>query len=294
MKRKLVLTLTVIAIIAAVLGGVYFLSLSHKKEVAQEKVYEAVDGFKKMQKQFAKNKFSDQGTVNVIASYKGAHGERYPHDYTFNFTYNNDILSIGNDSGYYDKEVKLPTTFISKLLKVSLDKFANVKEAKTTNNVVEYKLDIKKINDSLNTNFTKGSIRVNFKGFLVDYESVEITMDDIKIVYTDKKYVITKGDNKIELTTSEAGVNFKVNNNIKGNYIYNGNMVNVVIDNDAYSITFKENGFSIRTTASHAIYNAFEANVEFTNVELKRNRVVEEIDIPIWRYLGDTNYKIWS
>ena len=293
MKRKIMLVLTTLAIIAAILGGCYFISLNNKKESAQEKMFEVIDNVKKIQKEFKAFKFKNKGIAGVVASYKGAHGEKYPHDYTYSYVYENGVVTFSNENGYYDKEVKLPIKVVTNLLNASFDRFVNTKKCDTTFNEVTYELNVKKINEALGTKYDKGTIKVEYEGIFGSYKDVIITLDDIKVVYTEDKFVITNGDNKIELTVSESGISFKINENVKGNYINKGKLFNLVIAEDAYSVVIKDNGFSVRTSASHAIYSAFEINFEYSDIEIKKNKLVQEIDIPVWRYLGDTNYKVW-
>lgn len=211
-----------------------------------------------------KYNYDNQGTLDVVAKYKGAHGEAYPSDYSYSFFMNDNKLDIIDVSNYVSFE--LNKDFIDLIDKLSKVTFEDV------------------------------DVKVNTEGLFNRVSSVEVIYDDIKVIKKDNNYNIVYKDNVINININKLGYLLTINDSFKMNaFIKSDNdTYSVVINDYAFYVEMRKNNILIKANSPSAIYNGLEVNVSFNKInEYKNKKIDNSVSNPIKRYVDSANLSVW-
>ena len=282
MKKKIIIISSIVIALIALL--ITILLINNKKQITEEELLnKAVINIKNLIKYTNNNNFKTIGILNVIAKYKGAHGEHYPKEFIYNFNTriedNTYIVTIGNSSGYYEKEYKVPGL-------VLMNNIKNIDET-TIDKIFKNKINIEELNKTLKTDYKKCKYEIDeYLNIKCDNDYITFEEDTIKLKYK---------ENIFRIDTNEKMFSVTINDTLKMNAIYYDEMTryNVVLNNNVIYFETSNNKLYLNSTSEAAIYNAMEVTVDYKDVVVDKNIKVEEIEIPIFRYFNELNLNYW-
>lgn len=240
------------------------------------------------------NKYEIQksGYVEVVANYKGAHGENYPAIFNYNYLlsdklYLEDDHYVGIDLN--DDLLKI-ISVLRKINKIDINNYDKLKK-ESSKLYIEY--DPKYINNLIGTDFKKVNVDVVLKGFIKKLEKIIINLDDIKIVI-DKNVNVLFEDINMDIKLDEKATYVNVNNKLKMNIFMKDNYsFSIVINGQVYSLELTEEGANIKFNSSAAIYNSLSIKVKYKEMDLNlKDELVNINDNPIIRYLSESDFSI--
>lgn len=296
MKRKIIIIICILLFIVIMTTFVVQkLTYNNSYNIAINRVNNLLMEIKKYTQKF---NYNLEGNINVTAKYKGAHGESYPANFQYIYLIDeqNETLTLENNGIYFEK--KLNMDFINNLSKVdydNLDSLISVNKKSTQNNKIYVSINEKKINEILGTAFKDANIIIETSGIILKkVDVIKINLDDMKIYYKDGKILINKDNNKIKIDLNSSGFSFNVNDKLKMNVFINNDkdQYNIVINEKVFYIECFKDKILFSTSSEAVIYNGLDLEITFNNIELKRREVIEENDIPIFRYFNEMKFDI--
>lgn len=292
MNKKVIIIVSsvVIIILGVILFSLYV--INHNEQAINDELELTSQKLKSTLDYIQKSNLGESGIININAKYKGAHGEHYPRESIYNYeaTYVDDEYQVtyeGTD-GYIEKNYQ------NSLLKI----YHNIKNSKYSSKDIDIEDDTfltDFINDILDEEYNSCKILVNTEGLIEKVVSTEIICDDLFITFKDKNTLIKYNDNKISIDTSETGYALNINDKLRMNAFLeeDKNKYSVVIDGEVFYIETYDNKLHVNASSAKAIYNAMEFTVEYQPVEIKKNKVIEEIEVPIIRYFNEYEFNYW-
>lgn len=233
------------------------------------------------------------GEVEVVANYKGAHGENYPAN--FNYKY------LLEDKLYFEDEEYTSIDVNKNLLSVidSLKNLDNIDVSKYKSivkkgNKIKIIYDEKTINEVLKTNFKSIRAEINMSGIIKKIKEINIILDDIKISVNGDDIHISYDSKNIDLNLKEDATYVNVNNKLKMNIFTKNNYnFSIVFNNQVYSLELLEDGLNLKFNTSASIYNSMSIKVKYKSVSLEKKREAENYNNnPIIRYLSESDLSL--
>lgn len=281
-KKTIVIFSIAIAILSLLITIILINNNSSKTK--EEMLNKAKNSIKELIKYTNKNDFKKSGVLNVNAKYKGAHGEHYPKEFVYNFKTNieddNYTVIIGNEEGYFKKTYKAPGVNL-------MNKIKNI-DPSSIDKIFKTNIDIKELNKILDTDYKKCSYKYEEEIMIIcDDDYIEFAPSSIKIKYL---------NNLFRIDTNEKMSSVTINDKLKMNAFYNDNMTkyNVVLNNNVIYFETYKNKLYLNSTSQAAIYNAMEVTVDYKDVAIDETKLINEIEIPIFRYFNELDLNYWS
>lgn len=236
--------------------------------------------------------FDKSGTLSLVASYKGAHGESNPHDFSYSFNSSNNNIFITNEDGINSYNISSITNIINRIS--SLKEFAPelIIEEKIQNNKIIYTIDKYLINEIYDTNFNNISIEVNTIGLIKKIKNYQIKIDDYIIKKESNKLIIENDLNKVTLSFGNNGYSLNINDKLKINVV-DFYQYNININGTSFFLELTDVGFYLTALTSHAIYNSLEIEANYEDIEEIENKEIN-LNSPINRYFSEIDFNIWE
>ena len=235
--------------------------------------------------------FNKAGKIKLNALYKGAHGESNPSEFNYNFSLYNGVYIVENEDGFLEFDMSILTKII--------DTFASLKTLEpelivnkiTKNNSIVYELDKDIINQIYSTDFKTITIDVKTNGFIKQVSGYSLRLDDYVVNINDKKIEVN-GKNNITLTFGNKGYSLNINDKLKMNVI-NYYQYNILINDTSLFLELTDEGFYLSALTTHAIYNSLEITGVYENADIEKNKEVDPILNPLYRYFDEVSFDIW-
>lgn len=233
------------------------------------------------------------GEVEVVANYKGAHGENYPANFNYNY--------LLEDKLYFEDEEYTSIEVNKNLLSVidSLKNLDNIdiskyKSTVKKGNKIKIMYDEKTLNEVLKTNFKSIRAEINMSGIIKKIKEINIILDDINISVNGDDIHIAYDSKNIDLNLKEDATYVNVNNKLKMNIFTKNNYnFSIVFNNQVYSLELLEDGLNLKFNTSASIYNSMSIKVKYKSVSLEKKREAENYnDNPIIRYLRESDLSL--
>lgn len=267
--------------------------INYKSEACLDE-YERImnDKINLIQKSVDKYPIKGSGELEVVANYKGAHGENYPA--TFNYNYQVLDKIYFEDTHYSSIDNFTPVMNVFKTLKdlVKID-VKNYKHVSSSYKRIVLDYAPSYINDVIGTNFKNVSVQINTKGLIKKIKDIHIFIDDEEIIIKNDEINISPGN--IHITMGDDSVYLNVKDKLKMNlFLQNGeNNYSIVLNNQVFSVQLSAGGANIKLSSKSSIYNSMSINVTYKNVSLKRDNELENYeDNPIIRYINGLNLSL--
>lgn len=289
MRRKFLIIIMVALFILFI--GVFVKKIYlDKADILKSEVETVLEDINDLSGKAGRYKVSSTGELAISANYRGAHGENFPHDFTFNYVLENNTLYMENEDGYNSLKLDKDLMGFIKGIKKSLDESKVVILDNSINFMKSViNIDTSYINEVYNTNFKEIKATVYFENFLSkNVDKMVIEIDDIVITKIGKSYTIEVDDNTIKYNSNSSGYSLTINDNIKMN-VFNettNDRYTLVVDSYVYSFTVTNDSIDFVASSSASIYNSINVIVSYEDYELL---LTEELDIeenPITRYFS--------
>lgn len=235
--------------------------------------------------------FNKTGKIKLNALYKGAHGESNPSEFNYNFSLDNGIYIVENDDGFLEFDMSILTKIIDTFASLKTLEPELIVNKTTKNNIIVYELDKDIINQIYSTDFKTITIDVKTNGFIKQVSSYSLRLDDYVININDKKIEVN-GKNNITLTFGNKGYSLNINDKLKMNVI-NYYQYNILINDTSLFLELTDEGFYLSALTTHAIYNSLEITGVYENADIEKNKEVDPILNPLYRYFNEVSFDIW-
>lgn len=296
MKNKLIILFSsLIVIVIAFVITLKVINNNKMNNIIEEVKTDIIDKVEEFYVNFNKYKYTNSGTLNINAKYKGAHGEAYPASYTYDFKLVDNNLHIGNDEGYGIQTINDQIlSIINKLVSINYeDDFIKIVKKENVSNGVLVTLDSEPFNKVFNTKYQNIKLLINVEGFIKKLSNYTISLDNVVIKVDNLKINIKESENEMNIILNKNGYSLVFNDIFKMNVFYldNKNQYNIVIDNKVILIETKENEIYSVLSSEAAIYHSLELNYQFGNASINENVQYEDMNIvPLIRYLNNIDY----
>ena len=235
--------------------------------------------------------FNKTGKIKLNALYKGAHGESNPSEFNYNFSLDNGIYIVENEDGFLEFDMSILTKIIDTFASLKTLEPELIVNKTTKNNNIVYELDKDIINQIYSTDFKTITIDVKTNGFIKQVPSYSLRLDDYVININDKKIEVN-GKNNITLTFGNKGYSLNINDKLKMNVI-NYYQYNILINDTSLFLELTDEGFYLSALTTHAIYNSLEITGVYENADIEKNKEVDPILNPLYRYFNEVSFDIW-
>ena len=235
--------------------------------------------------------FNKTGKIKLNALCKGAHGESNPSEFNYNFSLDNGIYIVENEDGFLEFDMSILTKIIDTFASLKTLEPELIVNKTTKNNIIVYELDKDIINQIYSTDFKTITIDVKTNGFIKQVSSYSLRLDDYVININDKKIEVN-GKNNITLTFGNKGYSLNINDKLKMNVI-NYYQYNILINDTSLFLELTDEGFYLSALTTHAIYNSLEITGVYENADIEKNKEVDPILNPLYRYFNEVSFDIW-
>lgn len=235
--------------------------------------------------------FNKTGKIKLNALYKGAHGESNPSEFNYNFSLDNGIYIVENEDGFLEFDMSILTKIIDTFASLKTLEPELIVNKTTKNNNIVCELDKDIINQIYSTDFKTITIDVKTNGFIKQVSSYSLRLDDYVININDKKIEVN-GKNNITLTFGNKGYSLNINDKLKMNVI-NYYQYNILINDTSLFLELTDEGFYLSALTTHAIYNSLEITGVYENADIEKNKEVDPILNPLYRYFNEVSFDIW-
>lgn len=235
--------------------------------------------------------FNKTGKIKLNALYKGAHGESNPSEFNYNFSLNNGVYIVENEDGFLEFDMSILTKIIDTFASLKTLEPELIVNKTTKNNNIVYELDKDIINQIYSTDFKTITIDVKTNGFIKQVLGYSLRLDDYVVNINDKKIEVN-GKNNITLTFGNKGYSLNINDKLKMNVI-NYYQYNILINDTSLFLELTDEGFYLSALTTHAIYNSLEITGVYENADIEKNKEVDPILNPLYRYFNEVSFDIW-
>ena len=291
-NKKLIIIISIVVLLIIIIVSTFLVIRKKNTDKAIDKSMENIGTIvQKMDKYLTNKTIFENGTLVATAKYKGAHGEKYPSVYNFNYELNKDTLNIkvGNNDGYQENIInsKLIKMFI-KLNSVTKEEIKSIKEDKNINK--------ENFNKVFGTNFNSIKLDIKVKGFLNREATTTLTLDNIVVEINEKELIIHEGNNIIRIKVSDIGYSLFINDSLKMNMITSNDKdkYNIVIKDRSFYATVTDNEIEINTENQSAIYNGLNLLFKKGTEKVLENNKISYDDIPVFRYYNNLELEVWK
>lgn len=237
--------------------------------------------------------FDKHGKILLTASYKGAHGESNPHDFSYNYSFENNNMYLSNEEGYVKYDMTRFTNILSTLANLKELEYELIISEKKTSNKIVYEIDKYLINQIYNTNFNTISIEVYTTGLITKIKNYQLKIDDYTITKENNKIIMENPSNRVVLSIGSTGYSLNVNEKLKVNVI-DYYQYNISLNGTSIFAEITDKGIYLSGLTSHSIYNSIELNLNFESVEVDKNKMANYVQNPINRYFSEVDLNIWK
>lgn len=292
MNKKMVIIITVFIIIILGALSLIMINISKNKCITNYES-ELSNKLNLISNTLNKYNIKSTGEVEVVANYKGAHGENYPAKFNYNYLVDDKIYFENNEYSSIDFNKKIVDiiNILKRVDKLDIKKYDKLTK-KSNNIIITY--DNNYINNLLATNFNNISVSINMKGVVKKIKDINIKLDDINITVIGKDIEVKYKNNLINLTLDKSATYLNVNNKLKMNIFLNNNYTfSIVLNNKVYSLELLNDGFNLKFNTSASIYNSLNISVKYKDVKVdKKNEALNYNDNPIIRYLRECDLSL--
>lgn len=233
------------------------------------------------------------GTIEVIANYRGAHGENYPNFFNFDYINEDNTVTFTNSSGSlkysYDNEISNIINILKNMSSSELEKIIKYKNNKVL-------IDKDKLNELTKQNFKNVEVRFNYHGLVRKLDNIEITLDGLNMIIKDKVIEITYNNNVIKITLNSSGYSLNINDILKMNAFLNEykNTYSIIIKDKVFHVEYSNEELVIKALSEGAIYNGLDLHVKNKeNVNINNDSILTNDDVPIIRYYNNIDIEFW-
>ena len=267
MKNKVLIIICILLLV--VVGGVLFVVLQPKDKIYKEfkqVINDNSNFLSKLSYVYDNNK----GYVDVVANYRGAHGENNPHDFKYDFKVEDNKLYLADTNGYVYLDSFNYLNILHSI--ICLDSNINCSLVTISNdNTDKIYLNKDMLGSILNKNIKEAYFKVNIKGIIKKIDTIDLIIkyDDVTDTITFdgdmKSGRGTFNNNAIKYNKTSRGIslhygdNFKMNVFIKNNYIE----YNIVKDSYTYKIDLYEDKIDVISSGDASIYRGLEMHFKF-------------------------------
>ena len=296
MKNKLIIILSsLIVIVIAFVITIKIINNNKMNNIIEEVKNDIAFKVEDFYVHFNKYTYTNMGSLNINAKYKGAHGEAYPANYTYDFKLVDYNLYIGDDIGYgiqtIDEQI---INVINSLSSIKYqDDFIKIVNTEEVNDGVIITLDNELFNKVFNTKYDNIKLLINVEGFIKELSSYTLTLDDVVIKVNDLKINIKESSNEINIILNKNGYSLSLNDKLKMNVFYldNKNQYNIVINDKVILIETRDNEIYSVLSSEAAIYHSLELTYKFGIANINENIQYDDMNIvPLIRYLNNIDY----
>ncbi len=290
MRRK-ILIIIMIALLILTSGLFVKKVYEDKAEVFKEEIENILQDINELSTKLNRYELQSTGTLAISANYKGAHGENFPHDFTFNYALEKNKIYFENEDGYNSLSLNKKLLGFIKGMTKKIDA-SQVTLSNTSINFTNPSIDIetKYLNEIYNTNFQKIKSTIYFENVLSKkIDRTVIQLDDITITKTGKSYIIEIGQYNIKFNFNKKGYSLNINDNIKMN-VFNettNDRYTLVVGAYVYSFTVNNSSIDFVASTGASIYNSINIVAKYGKYELKREKELAVVDNPITRYFSE-------
>lgn len=293
MKRKLTIIISILIALLLIIS-IYIVIINNG--YTNRQIDNFIDRYEEFYKYISMHPIYDEGTLDINANYRGAHGENYPNRFVFDYKLDNSNIIFSNGDGYreygYDNKIFEFIKNIRKLDKNTLRKI--IDESKIEGNRII--IDREKINDitdlsidNMSITFESENIVKRLKRIVIDIDNMEISIqgDNIKINYK---------DNVININKNSAGYYLSINDNLKMNAFLNDNKntYSIIIKDKVLRVEVSDTELIVFGGFESAIYNSIEITSNKNKSNIVKNRELELNDIPVLRYFTNADLSFWK
>lgn len=296
MKNKLIILFS--SFIVTVIVFVITLKVINNKKIdniiedVNKDIVNKVDDF---YNHINKYRYTNTGSLNINAKYKGAHGEAYPANYLYDFELINGSMYIGDETGYgiqtIDKQI---INIINKIEDINYNNnFIKIVKKDNIPDGILLTLDNELFNKVFNTKYQNINLKINIDGFIKKLNNYILTLDNIVIKVDDLRINIKESNNQINIILNKNGYSLVLNDKLKMNVFYldNKNQYNIVINNKVILVETKENEIYLVLSNEAAIYHSLELIFKFGSSSINKDIKYEDMNvIPLIRYLKNIDF----
>lgn len=292
MKRKIIIIIICISILLIGITSIFVVNNKKCEDKAIDLINTHIQDISKFVNKY---EVMNNGTLEINANYKGAHGESYPAKFTYNYELSDKLYFENDVYTYLDVNTDV-LHFLNNIKSIeNIDVYKYTKK-RSHKNVTTYSYDVNHVNEILNTDFEKVEIKVFTKGIYKVIDYIEVSLDDNKITVNKKDIDITYKNNDIELVKNDAGYYLSINGKLKCNiFINNDNYsFSIVFNNTVYYLEIRDSGLVIKFTSPASIYNSIDIKVSYKDNKVTKKKISNNFDDnPIIRYLSKSDLSLW-
>ena len=285
MKKKIIIISLIVILIGLVLGVVFVINNNtHVYDNYNKLLNDNLDFISSLTYQYRR-----EGTINVTANYRGAHGENNPHDFEYLFMVKDNKLFISDNDGFNYLEDFNYLELINAVNNIN----DSVKPTSIKDGVIE--LDTKVISDLCYRKIDSMYLEVSTKGFIK-----RVSETKLHIKYEDKDDVIvfnedlTNGrgtlfNKEVKYNKTTQGVSLQIGNDFKMNIFKKNDHIeyNIVSGEYTYRLFFYENKIKANVSGDAAIFRGLEMTFDFDKqIPFELTKQVDPKTICITRYFN--------
>lgn len=290
MRRKILLIIMITLFI--LLAGFFVKRVYQDKiDVFEEEMKNIVEDINELSTKLNRYSIKSTGELAISANYKGAHGENFPHDFTFNFSLSKDKIFFENNDGYNSLNINQELiAFINNMRKkIDINKLGLGKFSYNFTNP-SYEIGTTYLNSVYNTDFKNMKATIYFNNFLSNkVDRTVIELGNITITKTGESYVIEINNNKIKFNFNKNGYSLNINDDIKMN-VFNettNDRYSLVKGNYVYSFTINNESIDFVASTGASIYNSINVVATYKEYNLIKEKELSTTDNPITRYFSE-------
>ncbi|MCH5167790.1 MAG: hypothetical protein J1F35_07910 [Erysipelotrichales bacterium] len=292
MRNKLLTCFTII--IALILDSILLFNIASYDKVLINAVNIINERTTEINHFLTKYKIEKSGTLEVSANYRGAHGENYPSEYTYNYRLLDKLYLEDKEYAEINYDKKILSLF-NKLTKLKDIDLSNCSNTKRKNGKLIITCDKNYINDILETNFKNIEVTVYTDGLFKEINHITINLDDINLTLNGNDLTIEYLDNSIKISFNGSNYYVNVNDLLKANIIINDvYSCSIVINDKVYYVEVRDNELYIKFNSQAAIYNSVSITAKYGSVTLEKEKLIDKLtDNPIANYIENSDFNIW-
>lgn len=309
MNKKKVILISIIIVIVIV---IIITSIYHNNKIYKNYEKQLEDKIEKIYNDINSYDYKGTGHIDLVANYRGAHGEANPANFNYDFNLTNTSLTLGNSDGYYT--IGIPDDYktyadnsIKELSSYTIDDYKNILshniKVENNKNKLVITLDKDYINELFNSNFSSIKLTFNLKGLL--YKNVDNITLNIKYTYdgnnidnnltisSDLKTIIGEINNlDFRYYENSNGFSISYDTLFKLNKIEydNYNEINIVFSSYSATLDLYKDYVDFYVSGEAAIYKGLTMKITFDdNININKANLIDGHSIPIVRYFTNLN-----
>ncbi len=309
MKKKKIIFISIISIIIII---IILTSIYHNNKIYQNYEKQIQAKIEEIYNNIYSYNYKDSGHIDLVANYRGAHGEANPANFSYDFKLTNTSLTLGNSDGYHTEGISddyktYADNTLKELNNYTVEDYKNIIShniiAESKNNKLIITLDKDYINKIFNSNFTNITLTFNLKGLI--YKKVDNLTLNIKYTYdgnnidnnltisSDLKTIIGEINNlDFRYYENSNGFSISYDTVFKLNKIEydNYNEINIVFSSYSVTLDLYKDYIDFYVSGEAAIYKGLTMKITFTDdININQDNEIDGHSIPIIRYFTNLN-----